>query len=47
MKAELLSKTAFADTKPHYKLLDGLRGLLPYLSSGIMSMKDLHLRAAV
>ena len=31
MKAELLSKTAFADTKPHYKLLDGLRGVAALL----------------
>ncbi len=31
MKAELLSKTAFADTKPHYNLLDGLRGVAALL----------------
>ena len=31
MKAELLSKPTFADTKPHYKLLDGLRGVAALL----------------
>lgn len=31
MNAELLSKTAFADTKPHYNLLDGLRGVAALL----------------
>lgn len=31
MKAELLPKTAFADTKPHYNLLDGLRGVAALL----------------
>ena len=40
MKAELLSKPTFADTKPHYKLLDGLRGALHFSSYGIMCTKD-------
>ena len=40
MKAELLSKTAFADTKPHLNFLTVLEESLHFSSYGIMCTKD-------
>lgn len=36
-----ISSSAFADSKPHYVLLDGLRGLRPFWLYGIMYLKAL------
>ena len=38
-----VSSAAFTDTKPHYELLDGLRGIAAYWYYGIMCKKDLPL----
>ena len=34
------ASSAFTDTKPHYELLDGLRGVAPCWSYSITSSKD-------
>ena len=36
---------AFSDSKPHYALLDALRGVGPYSWCGIMCLRDISLRA--
>ena len=38
-----ISSAAFSDTKPHYELLDGLRGVAALWSCGIMSSKGMLL----